>query len=82
MLFMIKSFLPLKTMESVWFQRLAFLLCPRVSLPTIKVFTEEVLPSLVNMTLTKFVQLAFAKCLTATFTFVKCGFSRGPTMFL
>jgi hypothetical protein len=32
--------------------------------------------------LTKFVQLAFAKCLTATFTFVKCGFSRGPTMFL
>jgi hypothetical protein len=64
---------------NLWFQRLAL---QRVSFPSKRVFIEEVLPSLVNMTLTKFVQPASAKCLTATYTFDKCGCLRGPTMFL
>ncbi len=69
MLFIIKSFLPLRTLESVWFQRLAFKLCPKVSFSSRKVFTKKVLPSLVNTTSTEFVQFALVECLTATCTF-------------
>ncbi len=69
MLFMIKSFLPLRTVEFVWFQRLALWLCSKVSFSSRRVFTEEDFPSLVNTTSTKFVQLGLAKCLTSTCIF-------------
>jgi hypothetical protein len=52
MLFIIKIFLPLRTVESIWFQRLALQLCPKVSFSSKKAFTKEVLPSMVVATLT------------------------------
>jgi hypothetical protein len=69
MLFVIKGFLPLRTMEFVWFQRLVLQLYPKVSFLSKRAFTNKVFPKLVNMALTKFMQLALAKCLTTTYNF-------------
>jgi len=69
MLFVIKSFLPLRIVEPIWFQRLALQLCPKVSFLSRKVFTKKVLPSLVNTTSIEFVQPTLVECLIATCTF-------------
>jgi len=68
MLFMIKGFFPLRTVEFIWFQILAFSLCPKVSFLSRKVFIEYVFFTLMNMTCIGFVQLARTKCLTTTCT--------------
>jgi hypothetical protein len=47
MLFVVKGFLPMKTIESIWLQTLAYRLCPRVVFPCKKVFVKEILPTLV-----------------------------------
>ncbi len=62
MLFVIKVILPLRIVESIWLQRLAYKLCPRVVFSSKKVFVKEVLPSLMQKTLGEYVQLALATC--------------------
>jgi hypothetical protein len=47
MLFVVKGFLPMKTIESLWLQTFAHRLCPRVVFPCKKVFVKENLPTLV-----------------------------------
>ncbi len=78
MLFVIKGFLPLRTMESIWFQRLILQLYPKVSFLSKRVFTKKVFLTLVNKTLTKFMQLALAKCLTTTYKFDLWMSKKGP----
>jgi hypothetical protein len=56
-------------LESISLERLTFLLCSRVSFPLKKDFIDYVVFALVNTTMTKYVQLALAKCLITIYTF-------------
>ncbi len=38
----------MKSIESIWFQRLSYKLCPQIVFPPRKAFVENVLPSLVE----------------------------------
>jgi hypothetical protein len=55
MLFMVKGLLPMKFVESIWFQRLSYELCPQIIFPLRNVFVENVLPSLVKKTMVIYV---------------------------
>lgn len=47
MVLVVKGFLPMKAIESIWLQTLAYRLCSRVVFPFKKVFVKEILPTLV-----------------------------------
>lgn len=69
MLFVVKKLLPMRTMESIWLQWMAYMLCPWVVFPCRKTFVEEILPNLVKKTLNTYVVLALANYLSITCTF-------------
>jgi hypothetical protein len=48
MLFVVKGFMPMKMVELIWLQRLAYRLCPHVILPSMKSFVEDILLGLVD----------------------------------
>jgi hypothetical protein len=58
MLYVIKGFLPLKTRQFIWFQRLVYKLCLKVVFPYMKVFVKELIvaPMQKNNLLQKYVQ--------------------------
>jgi len=65
MLFVIKGFLPMRAIESIWFK-----------LWTLNVFVEKVMLALVKETLTKYVHLVLFTCFPITCTF-KSWMSKG-----
>ena len=68
-LWVIKSYLPLRVVEGIWLQRMALRLCPRIVFPSRKVFTDEVLPTLVERTLQVYVLPALDSCISAGASF-------------
>jgi hypothetical protein len=69
MLFVVKKLLPMRTMESIQLQWMAYMLCPWVIFPSRKTFVEEILPNLVKKILNTYVVLALANYLSITCTF-------------
>jgi hypothetical protein len=68
-LFMVKGFLLMKNVESIWLQRLAYMLCPCIVFPSKKTLVEDILPSLVEKTMSTYVQPALVDYFLATYTF-------------
>lgn len=56
-LYVVEGFLPLETMESIWFQRLVDRLCPRLIFSSYKVFAKNVMFALMQKTLVEYVFL-------------------------
>jgi hypothetical protein len=81
MLYVIKGFLPMKIIESVWLHRLAYRLCPRVVFPSKNVFVEKIMLDLVEKTMVTYVQLALASCMSTTYTFDLWMFARTHYVF-
>jgi hypothetical protein len=48
MLFVIKWLMPMKTIKSIWLQRLVYRLCPWLLFPPMKTFVKETLLCLVE----------------------------------
>lgn len=55
MFFVMKGYLPMRIIESIWLQRFAYMLCPRVIFPTKKVLVNENLLGLVKKTMVTYV---------------------------
>ncbi len=55
--------------DSIWLQKLAYRLCPLVVFPFEKTFVENILPSLVEKTMTTYVEFALANYLSTNYTF-------------
>jgi hypothetical protein len=68
MLYVIKGFFSLKIVEYIWLQCMAYV-CPKVVFPSKKIFAKDVLNALVRKNLQKYVHLALANCMAATYTF-------------
>jgi hypothetical protein len=81
-LYVIKDFLPMKIIKSIWLQQTIYKLCPKVIFPSKKLFMEEVLLALVEKTLVTFVQLALVTCLFTTCTFDMWMLARAHNMFV
>jgi hypothetical protein len=69
MLFVIKGLIPMRTIKSIWLQRLVYRLCPRLLFPPRKSFVEETLSSLIENTMTTYVQSALVDYILTTYTF-------------
>jgi hypothetical protein len=69
MLFVVKKLLPMRNMESIWLQWMAYMLCPWVVFPSKKTFVDKILPNLVKKTLNTYVVFALANYLSITCTF-------------
>jgi hypothetical protein len=82
MLYVIKGFLPMRTFESIWLHQMAYMLCPRVALPSKKMFVEEVLFTLMERTLMTYVQPTLATCLSTTCTFDLWMFAKVHNVFV
>ncbi len=69
MLFVVKRLLLMKTMESIWLQGMAYMLCLWVVFPFRKTFVEEILSNLVKKTMNTYVVPALVNYLSITCTF-------------
>jgi hypothetical protein len=69
MLFVIKGFLPMRIVESIWLQKMAYKLCPRLVFPSRKTFVDDVLSRLVEKTMFTYVHPTLINCISATCTF-------------
>jgi len=69
MLFMVKGFLLMKNVESIWLQRLAYMLSPCTVFPSKKTSLEDILLGLVGKTMSTYVQPSFVDYLLTTRTF-------------
>jgi len=54
MLFVIKWVMPMKTIKSIWLQRLVYRLCPWLLFPPMNFFVEETLLGLVEKIMTTY----------------------------
>ncbi len=64
---MIKGFLPLGVVKSIWLHKLVFQLCLKVNFPYWKIFIENSF-AFMNKTLVKYVQPTLVECLSTTCT--------------
>jgi hypothetical protein len=55
MSFIVKGLLPMRIVESIWLQQMAYMLCPWVVFPSMKAFVEEIMLNLVNKTMSTYV---------------------------
>jgi hypothetical protein len=69
MLFVIKGYLPMKTIESSYLYLMACRLRPRVVFLIKELFVDDVFFGLVEKTMFTCVHLAFANCISSTCTF-------------
>jgi hypothetical protein len=68
-LLIMKNNLPLQFVESVWFKRLILHLFPRVVFPSIKQFSQEILPNLVEKTKQVYVLPKLIDCISTVVSF-------------
>jgi hypothetical protein len=69
MLFVIKGYLSMKIVESIWLQRMAYMLCLRVVFPSIKEFVDDVFFGLVEKPMLTYVHPTLTDCISTTCTF-------------
>ncbi len=61
-LLIVKNHFPLQFVESSWLKRFYMHLCPRIVFPSMKQFSNELLPKLVKKTKQLYVLLALVEC--------------------
>lgn len=66
-MFVIKGFLPLRVVKSIWLHKLVLQLCLKVNFPYLKVFIENNF-AFVNKTLLEYAQPTLVECLSTTCT--------------
>jgi len=69
MLFMIIGLMPMKTVKSIWLQRLVHRLNPQLLFPPSKSFIEDFLLGLIEKTMTTYVQSTLIDYILVTCTF-------------
>jgi len=68
-LYVVEGFLPLETMESIWFQRLVDRLCPRLIFSSYKAFAKNIMFALMQKTLVEYVCLKLPTYVLSMCTF-------------